>query len=241
MAARRGQRAHESHDTRALLLRRVDYGDSDLVLTLFTEGLGRVSALARGARKSRRRFGGVLEPIHTLVIRIHETSGANLLTLQEARLDVTRMQLVGELARMEAAARALLWVRKTAPVRTPEPNAWRVLESLLDELDQPDREPRHALATAGLGLLGAFGWGLDLERCVSCGKPCPDGRSALLDVARGGVICRACGGGSRRLDARSRKLFLAASAGEPVDLTPSDVEAALEIVEAAFRVHAGIE
>ncbi|HEV8244483.1 MAG TPA: recombination protein O N-terminal domain-containing protein, partial [Polyangiaceae bacterium] len=53
-------------DSEALVVRRVEYGDSDLVLGLFTQKLGRISALARGARRSQRRFGGALEIIHTL-------------------------------------------------------------------------------------------------------------------------------------------------------------------------------
>ena len=46
--------------TRAVLLRQVDTGESDRVVTLLTEELGKVSAIARGARKSRKRFGAAL-------------------------------------------------------------------------------------------------------------------------------------------------------------------------------------
>jgi DNA repair protein RecO (recombination protein O) len=233
--ARPGRRSHKTHDTHALLLRRVDYGESDLVLTLFTESLGRISALARGARRSRRRFGGVLEPMHTLGIRVKESVGASLFTLEEARLEVLRNELTRELSRMDAAGRALSWVRQVAPARTPEPEAWHVLAALLNELDRPETTPRRALALAGLRLLAAFGWGLDLSRCVSCGKPCPDGRSASVDVTRGGVVCRSCGGAPRLLKGPTRQRLLSEA------LTDADVDAALELTEAAFRIHAGIE
>ena len=48
----------ETIRTRAIVLRLVDYRESDRIATLFTEALGRVGAIARGARKSQRRFGG---------------------------------------------------------------------------------------------------------------------------------------------------------------------------------------
>jgi DNA repair protein RecO (recombination protein O) len=235
VTARTGRRSLESHDTEALLLRRVDYGDSDLVLTLFTQSLGRISALARSARRSRKRFGGVLEPLHTLSMRLDETAGASLFTLKEARLVVVRNFLASDLARMEAAGRALAWVRKTAPVHTPEPDAWRVLSALLDELDRPETSARLALGAAGLRLLSGFGWGLDLGRCVSCGKLCPDGRSAAVDVLRGGVVCRACGGASRMLKGATRQRL------KDDAIEAADVDAALELTEAAFRIHAGVE
>ena len=51
-----------SRQSRALLLRSVDYRDSDRIVTLLTERKGKMSALARGARRSRRRLGGALQP-----------------------------------------------------------------------------------------------------------------------------------------------------------------------------------
>ncbi|HTU59687.1 MAG TPA: DNA repair protein RecO, partial [Polyangiales bacterium] len=45
----------------ALVLRAVDFGESDRVITLLTRELGLVSTMARAARKSKRRFAGALE------------------------------------------------------------------------------------------------------------------------------------------------------------------------------------
>nr|MDQ2647496.1 DNA repair protein RecO [Myxococcota bacterium] len=72
------------HSTEALVLRRVEYGDADLIVTLLTLSLGRVSALARGARKSRRRFGGALEPFFTLSVTLEERRSSELFALREA-------------------------------------------------------------------------------------------------------------------------------------------------------------
>ena len=68
MSAR--SRATKSYETKALVLRRTPYREADLVVTLFTAELGQVSALARAARKSQRRFGGSLEPFHTLEVEL---------------------------------------------------------------------------------------------------------------------------------------------------------------------------
>ena len=72
--------------TRALVLKRVEYGEADLVLTWFTERFGRVSALARAARKSTRRFAGALEPMHTLELALEERPKSELFVLREARI-----------------------------------------------------------------------------------------------------------------------------------------------------------
>jgi DNA repair protein RecO (recombination protein O) len=243
VAAGRRTKRVRAHSTRALLLRRTDYGESDLVVALFTERLGRVSALARGARKSQRRFGGALEPMHTLAVRLDEKSGAELLVLAEASIDRVRTRLTSRLEHMDAAGRALGWVRRASPPRTIEPEVWRVLSELLDRLDDPTAPvaPRVELAEAGLRLLSAFGWGLELFRCVSCGKPCPEGRAAQIDVERGGLVCRSCGGARVRLPGATRTRMAEAAGGSAGALEASDLDVVVELTDRAFRAHLGFE
>jgi DNA repair protein RecO (recombination protein O) len=226
------------------LLKRVEYGEADLVLTLFTERYGRISALARAARKSTRRFGGALEPMHTLELGLEERPKSELFALREAKIAIPRAGLIASLSRLEAAGRALSWVRRAAPPRTPEPELWLAIEELLDRLGSPDAglEPRRLLAAAGLRILVTLGWGLDLERCVRCGKECPPGQLALLDPTHGGLVCRSCGGARTRLDGPTReRLARAAASGDPGPLAAEDAELALGLVEAVLKAHAGFE
>jgi len=238
----RSRSALGSHETRALLLRRVDYGESDLVVALFTEKLGRVSALARGARRSSKRFGGALEPMHTLDVRCDEPRHGDLFVLRETRIAVPRARLTTNLERMQAAGRALSWVRRAAPPRTAEPEVWQVMENLLDLLTgEKLASAGTELAAAGLALLGAFGWGIDFERCVRCGKPCPETQPAMVDAAHGGLLCRACGGARTRLSADQRARLARAAAGVPLALEAADSELALDLVDQAMRAHAGFD
>jgi len=227
--------ARPSHRTRALLLRRTEHGESDLVLALFTESLGRISALGRGARRSQKRFGGALEPFHTLSIQVEEPSSGELFHLREATIATMRPALTSDLRRMDAAGRALSWVRTAAPARTVEPEVWAAMERLLDRLDAPDLvSPGLALAEEGLALLAAFGWGLELGQCVRCGKPCEPGRAAMIDAERGGLVCRACGGARIRVGGELRARLAASR------LLPEDVDVALDLVERALRAHVGV-
>jgi DNA repair protein RecO (recombination protein O) len=216
------------------LLRRTEHGESDLVLALFTESFGRVSALARGARKSQKRFGGSLEPFHTLALEADEPAQGELFHLRDARIEVPRLALTADLSRMDAAGRALGWVRVAAPPRTAEPEVWRAIITLLDRLDAPGAlDARLVLAEQGLALLAAFGWGLDLERCVRCGKPCEPGKAAMIDAERGGLVCRACGGARIRLSGPLRDRLARGA------LVEEDVDVALDLVERALRTHVG--
>lgn len=227
----------------ALLLRRVEYGESDLVLTLLTEKLGKVSALARGARKSSKRFSGAIEPMHTLRIELEERPGAELATLVETKLQTPREKILRSLAAMEAAGKALSWARRASPPRTPEAGVYAVLTTLLDRLCLVDSAEATTLvlAEAGLAMLSELGWGIDLERCVRCGRQAAPEQSASVDAVRGGLICRSCGGARLRISAAARARLQRAAAGEIAALTLEDGAYTLGIVEAALGAHAGIE
>src|SRR5262249_26012851 len=91
--------------------------------------------MARGARKSKRRFVAALESMHTVRVVLDERPGAELLAVREATVVKPRARLLGDLDRMNAAGQALRWVRAGSPARTPEPEVWAELEALLDRLD----------------------------------------------------------------------------------------------------------
>lgn len=223
-----------------VLLRKSSYRDNDLVVTVFTPRHGRLTALARAARSSRKRFGGGLEPIHGLELEFSR-GRFDRIELKSARVEVPRLRLTAELERLEAAGRALNWVRQACPENEPEPALWEALIGLLDALNEPHvAHPPQLLASAGLQLLGALGWGLDFEHCAACGRTCPSNRAACVVASRGGLICSSCGGGPRRLDAATRARLAAAAQGESLALRSQDARLALELIDEAFAAHANI-
>ncbi len=247
-------RATKSHSTPALVLRRTPYREADLVVSLFTEQLGQVSALARSAKRSQRRFGGSLEPFHTLLVELEEAAGAELMALKSARIVETRTNLYDHLEGMEAAGKFLTWVRHSSPAHTPEPLLWQLAGRCLDDLDTcstaAEREratdlaqrssARRVLVTHGLQLLSVCGWRLELEHCVQSGARCPEGKSAMIDPARGGLVSRAEGGAPLFVSGPARKRLILAQAGAVDALDEEDAELGLTLVESCLRAHAGL-
>jgi DNA repair protein RecO (recombination protein O) len=237
-------------DTEALVVRTVEFGESDIIATLITEQAGKVSTAVRGARKSSRRTGGALEPLHTIAVRI-EDRGKELTTLKEARVVRVRAGLASNLDALEAAGVALRWARHLFPPRTVEPEGWRVLIELLDVLDATAAAPataptsalssRRELAKAGLAMLTAVGYGLDFDRCVACGRECPPGKAACIDPARGGLICRTCGGAPTVLLPEARDVARAFARGAAADVSPKDAESLLGLVTRAMAAHTGFD
>jgi DNA repair protein RecO (recombination protein O) len=177
--------------TPAILLRSVAYGEADRVVTLLGRSTGRVSALARSARKSQRRFGGGLGLGATGQATLRDRPGAELLGLESFDVEEARIGLGQDLARAAHAAYALELCDKLCAPRQPEPAVYDWLDELLTRVE---RGPATALRLRvfELGLLDRLGLAPVLASCVGCGRADLDDETVRWHPARGGVVCGGC-------------------------------------------------
>jgi DNA repair protein RecO (recombination protein O) len=181
--------------SRAFLLRTVDYGESDRVLTLLSEDRGKIAAIARGARSSRKRFGGALEPFALLEVSLTRGRGS-LPLLAEASLLRAHSGLSRSLGRFGAAGFVLELAREILPEHQPEPAIFNLVDELLPLLAEAEDHDAVVLALgAALRALAAAGLGVSVSECNACGASVPPGRRVYFDPRRGGVVCTSCGGG----------------------------------------------
>ncbi|MDR0966503.1 MAG: DNA repair protein RecO [Myxococcales bacterium] len=172
----------------ALILSRIDFGESDRILTLLTEERGKLSAFARGARKSRRRFVGVLEPFSLIQANLRSARGA-LHTLEEASLVDGFDALRRDLGAMSRAAYACELARELCRDHAASPEFFSLLRAFLGGSVDPVELMRFEL-----GALSLSGLRPHLDHCVQCGAA--DSGSVELDSRfdpeRGGRLCGRC-------------------------------------------------
>lgn len=182
-------------DTRAeavqgVVLRVIAYGDTDLVVHLLARGKGRVSAFARGARTSQRRFGGALAPFHLVEVLLAERAGQELSHLREARVVEAHAALRDDLPRLAHAGYACELAHDLS--RAGEP-ADALLSLLLDFLARVSRSSATSarLRALELAALGVSGLSPELAACARCGDALAAG-AAAFDPDAGGVVCPRC-------------------------------------------------
>ncbi|HVZ74489.1 MAG TPA: DNA repair protein RecO [Polyangia bacterium] len=180
--------------TTAIVLRAVNYGESDKVVTLFGRDTGRVSALARGARKSLKRFAGGLGLCSVGEVSLRERVGAELLTLESFDVVESHGAFGSDLARMAHAAYAAELVSKLCAPRQVDVPVYDWLAAFLDRLDA-EGATAERLRVFELGLLGRLGFGPMVASCAVCGgtRSGPPPVAYRWDPDRGGVVCAACG------------------------------------------------
>jgi DNA repair protein RecO (recombination protein O) len=221
------------------VLRVAPYGESDAVVTLLTAREGVVPAIARRARGGTSKRRVIVEPFHTLLVEI-APGGGELAHLRSSSIAVPRAALLEDARALDVAGTATRWARLLSPPRAPEPDVFEALESLLDALVEK-ADPEGALATFGLRLLDALGYGLELSACARCARPRPAGRAAYVTAQGGGVVCDVCRFGVAGEEPPLPGDLLDAVARDPSEATHAPAEQAAEllrIVRAAIDLRA---
>lgn len=174
---------------RAIILRRVPYGDADWIVTFFSREVGRMSGIARAARKSLRRFGSGLEPgaVTRLTYRVRGQS--DLVTIEESHVFVSLTGLMTSLERLEAAGGAIRLALAFLKDHHASPEKFDLMEEYLARLTVTDPTPAMRLAFT-LKWLSLAGFEPLLECCVACGVITQGG--SAFSPSQGGVLCSAC-------------------------------------------------
>ena len=175
--------------TPAIVLTVREYGEADLLVTFITPGQGRLTGIAKHARKSRRRFAHCLEPLSRVVFFLSPRPGRDLEFLQKGELVKSFPSLRRDLPRLGAAA----VLAEVAGLLAGPPEAigeiFASLEEALELLDQ-GLPPDSLLPAFLLRLLTLGGYGPRLGHCLKCGRePAPP---LWFSITQGGVLCGAC-------------------------------------------------
>jgi DNA repair protein RecO (recombination protein O) len=178
--------------TDAIVLHAFDYLESSRILRLATREGGVRSVLARGARRSTRRFGSALDLFAEGVAEIHTRPGRELDTLGAFDVQRARTHLAADLGRfLGASAIAELMLRFSR--ESADPELYAALVRTLDDLGAAD--PAHASEAALAGawrVVSALGFGPAVESCAQCHAPLADDEVTMFSHPIGGTLCRRC-------------------------------------------------
>src|SRR5204862_6608470 len=213
-----------------IVLRSLRYGEADRILHVYTPSRGRLSAIAKGVRKARSRFGGRLEPYFRLDLVLYEGRG-DLLTVTSAETVAAHPRLRENARALDGAARACEAVARVFDDGEPHAGVYHLLANELALLDaEPARAGRANALAFRLKLLLAAGFAPQLAACAACGE-----REHLVGFsgAAGGVVCAACEASAFRLDQDAHE-FMVGALGSPLADAPDADPRALAQAERAI-------
>src|ERR1700747_1242332 len=151
----------------AIVLRVWPFQEADLLVSLFTREQGRMKGVARHAKRSRRRFGGALEPMTYVGASYAERPKQELVRLDAFEILSSPLSRPVDYARTAALQFVAEVVEEALPEGAPEDAVFRLVLAVLDEI-QVGRVWMPVTYFA-LWMNRLMGWMPELGRCVVCG------------------------------------------------------------------------
>lgn len=221
----------------AFVLSAIDYGDADRIVTLFTLEHGRIRAFARGARKSRKRFGPALEPFAGIAVQGRIKEG--LSSLHQADTRSLFPGIRGSLDRIAHALYACELVEGITPEGHPLPRLYRLLSAYLEHLET-EAATGDDRRFFEINLLNILGYRPSLENCSRCGSSFDNGGALLLHA--GETVCRFCSATGRVLSVQTLATLAACLRTGRFGLIPfppDTLRQAGDLLDDAIAAHTG--
>jgi DNA repair protein RecO (recombination protein O) len=170
-----------------IVLRSIKLGEADKIVSILTQGSGKIRAVAKGIRKTNSRFGARLEPFTHVSLLLY--TGRNLDTITQAEIVSPFRRVRGEFGLIAAGETMLEAVDKVAEEHERNIRLFLLLLGGLRALENGPRDPAAVAESFVLKLLSLSGFHPSLSGCAGCGRPGPH---QWFSAGQGGVVCDEC-------------------------------------------------
>jgi DNA repair protein RecO (recombination protein O) len=205
--------------TPAILLRRLDYGDFDLILTFLSLERGKISLIAKSAKKSKKRFAGVLELFSLLDTVASTGKGRGLPVLQEVTLISPFGSIRNDIRKTAYASYWCELLNNWVEENQKQASLYYLLRHALSQLDGDAPVAAEISIFFQMRLLNLSGHSPSLRQCGRCRKNLEmiQSNQVVFDIAKGAILCDECtsgAGGRVRLSKGTIKQLLWVESGD---------------------------
>jgi DNA repair protein RecO (recombination protein O) len=179
------------YTTQAVILRTVDFSESDRMVSCYTKDFGRLHGVAKGAKRSLKRFGSALEPFTLNEITFFMREHRGMVRLERCRIVRAFPEIAQNVRRVALGTYLLELILGLTPEHEKHAEVYRLLVYYIDLLTQPSfRESMIHLFE--LRLFALLGYEPQFMHCVACSTPFDIQTDYFFSIQRGGIICARC-------------------------------------------------
>jgi len=178
------------YKTEAIVLKHIPIGEADRLVTLYTPHLGKVRAVARGARRTKSKLAGHLEPLTRVQVLIRR--GKTLDTISQGETVMSNIDLRNDLWRMSCGLYMAELIERFTQEQMENLSLYRLFRDSLASAGV-SKAIDLLLRSFELRMLHLVGYRPELQRCVECSTPLSPGTN-FFSPSAGGVLCPDCRG-----------------------------------------------
>ncbi len=235
--------------TTAIMLRRVHYGDNDLIISFFTPDKGKISIIAKAAKKSTKRFGPILELFSVLQVVCRNGRRQGMMYLQEAALKQSFSEIRADVNKTAYASYWAELINTWVEEEKTQSQLYNLFLLTLEALNQGKISDEMLSVFFQLKFLNLNGFSPDLRQCRECGIPVGKTQHTRLvfDLVKGGLQCPKCSSGTTGRLTLSKGVLKQLQWLEQHDLetarrlwfSPQALQESLSFIEAFVPFHTG--
>ncbi len=174
----------------AVILNSLDYSESDRILTFYTLGRGKITGIAKGARRSRKRFVGNIEPASLVDLVFFHNDRTEMVRVEDARLVDAYPALKSDIVRLSGACYLLELVAEMTKEGQRIPGVFNLLAGFIKLLEAGGGDS--VLRFFEIRLLSMLGYLPHLDGCVVCRGPFAADERLYFSSEKGGTVCGKC-------------------------------------------------
>ena len=178
-----------------IVIKNINYKDSDKIYTILTKNKGKISASAKGVRKISSRRAGNLDTLNHVIIGISEGS-SGYKTITEVKTLNSFRKLKSSISKASKAYFMLELVHKFLEEDHEEIKIFNLLIFSLEKMENDDKNIDFWILSYEISLLILLGYGITFNKCKVCGREYLDSWEVYkFNYGLGGLVCDRCDGG----------------------------------------------
>ncbi len=175
----------------AIIMRVREFGEADLLVSFLTPEKGRLKGVAKGARRSSKRFVNCLDSFSLVELEFQLKRAGDLYFLTAGKLRNGYPGLRSEYANLARASYMIELTEVLFPLGVADRQVFDLLAEAFDLLDRGLRASAVPLAFESRAMV-LGGYGINLEKCCLCGRGYTGRGAAVFQPDRGGIACLKC-------------------------------------------------
>jgi DNA repair protein RecO (recombination protein O) len=176
--------------TEAVVLSKMNYSDTSIIATLFTEDQGRLNVIVKGARSPKSKYGRIVDPINHLLVVFYKKESRELQLLSSADI-IDHFQVIKEdLNRLKFAYSTVELIKNLLAEHEVNKKIFKGCVKILQRLNAGEELPEISFGRFFIFFLKEIGYEIQIESCAICGRKEFDNK--VYYSYEKGLICGKC-------------------------------------------------
>ena len=225
--------------TEAVVLRKLNYGDTSSIISLYTSGFGKISAIIKGGRNPKSKMGMIADPPNHLEVILYKKDTREIQFLSGAEIIAHFHHLKENLNTLKFAHAVIEMVQKLTPDDEQNKRIFNGLIRILSLFNSSDEKPEIIFGRFTLFFIDELGYSINLDKCSICESTDLNDKVLGYNLERG-LLCENCKRehvDNFKIDMELFNYLICLKSNKRIEIRESTIKTAIDFFELYIKYH----